>query len=265
MKKFIAIFSALIMITALTVGAAASDKLLCDNSGILSSDEAQSLSQRLNEVSESCDMDVVIVTTDSSDGKTSRDYADDYYDQNGYGRGEANSGILLLVNFEESDVWISTAGDAIYIFTDAGIEAMLDNIVPYLSDGDWYGGFNEYISLCEDYYIHAKEGSPYDTDDMPKEENGFDMANLLVPIGIGIAAGFITTGAMKSKLKSVHFETRANNYIKSGSYELTHERDIFLYSTVTKTPKPQDNNRSGGSSIHTSSGGVSHGGGGRGF
>ncbi len=264
MKRLLSIVSVLLIMTMLCVCVFANGpQYVCDMSGILGGDEGAQLESKLSSLSESYDMDFVVVTTDTLDGKSTMEYADDFYDEHGY----RESGILLLVSFENREIWISTAGDGIYIFTDAGIDAMLDNIVPYFSDGDWYGGFNEYAALCEDYYIHARDDAPYDVDDMPKEKNGFDMINVIAPVGIGIAAGFIATGVMKSKLKSVHFEKQANNYIKGGSFELTQQRDIFLYSTITKTPKPQNNNNghSGGSSVHMSGGGISHGGGGRGF
>ena len=67
------------------------------------------------------DMDIVIVITDDVKGKSSMDFADDFYDDNGYGIGFDSSGLLFLVNMEDREVWISTAGTAIKVFTDARI------------------------------------------------------------------------------------------------------------------------------------------------
>jgi len=63
-------------------------------------------------------LDVVIVITDNTQGKSSRDFADDFYDYNGYGIGTRKSGLLMLVNMQNREIWISTCGDAIDIFTD---------------------------------------------------------------------------------------------------------------------------------------------------
>ena len=69
---------------------------------------------------------------------------------------------------------------------------------------------------------------------------------------------------MKRKLHTVNMQAAANNYLKNGSLNITESNDIFLYSNVTKTAKPQDNdsNSGSGSSTHESSSGNTYGGGG---
>lgn len=47
---------------------------------------------------------MIIVTVDSLNGKTVEEYADDYYDDNGYGYGENNSGILFLVAMDDREL-----------------------------------------------------------------------------------------------------------------------------------------------------------------
>jgi uncharacterized protein len=64
---------------------------------------------------------------------------------------------------------------------------------------------------------------------------------------------------MKGKLKSVRVQAGASGYVKTGSMNVTHRQDLFLYRDVNRTAKPKD---SSGSSTHTSSSGRSHGGGG---
>jgi uncharacterized protein len=58
---------------------------------------------------------------------------------------------------------------------------------------------------------------------------------------------------MKGQLKSVRKQNRANNYMKTGSLQVTVHRDLFLYRDITRTRK-QTNSSSGGS---RSSGGGS--------
>ena len=62
--------------------------------------------------------------------------------------------------------------------------------------------------------------------------------------------------AMKTAVK----EDNAANFMKPNSMNLDFSRDIFLYSTVTKTEKPKSDSGS-----HTSSSGRSHGGRGKSF
>ena len=81
--------------------------------------------------------------------------------------------------------------------------------------------------------------------------------------------GIVYVCNLKSKLKSVGYSKSATSYVAPGSFKLADSRDIYLYSTVSKTARPKDTGSSsgyrGGSSTHRSSSGHSHGGGGRKF
>lgn len=71
----------LLTVGVLTVGAAdAHPPRLVDNAGLLSQAEADSLRATLDQYSEELNFDIVVVTTNTLDGKTPRDYADDYFD-----------------------------------------------------------------------------------------------------------------------------------------------------------------------------------------
>jgi len=61
----------------------------------------------------------------------------------------------------------------------------------------------------------------------------------------GIAVALIVTGIMRRKLKSVRPQRNAANYVRKGSMVLTEHRDTFLYRTVTKTPRPNTDDRRG--------------------
>lgn len=83
---------------------------LADQEELLTTEEQEELLARLDEISERQQCDVVIVTVASIEGKTATEYADDYFDYQGYGYGEKSDGILLLVGMKER-VWaISTHG-----------------------------------------------------------------------------------------------------------------------------------------------------------
>lgn len=69
---------------------------LIDGADLLTDSEEAKLLERLDEISEKYQTDVVIVTNYSLEGKTSTAYADDFFDYNGYGFGENADGILFL-------------------------------------------------------------------------------------------------------------------------------------------------------------------------
>ena len=245
---------------AQTDGFASEYERVQDLAGLLSDNEEASLVTKLNELSERQKMDIIVLTTDTLNGKTPRDYADDIYDYSNFGYGESKDGALLLISIEDNDWYISTCGYGITVFTDAGIEYIGNQIKGDLSDSNFAGAFDKFAYLCDEFITQARNGEPYDVKNLPKEQLSF----IWIPIAIvaGFILSLITVGRMKAKLKTVRFQPAANSYMKAGSMNITENRDLFLYNTVTRTAKPKDNDSGGGSSTHTSSSGSTHGGGG---
>ena len=52
---------------------------------------------------------------------------DDFYDEHDFGIGSRRSGALLLIDMDNREAYISTKGYAITLYSDARIEAMLDD------------------------------------------------------------------------------------------------------------------------------------------
>ena len=84
--------------------------LLVDEAGLLSEEESSTLINKLEEISQRQENEVAVVTVNSLEGKTAEAYADDYYDYNGYGYGENDDGLLLLVSMGEREWAITTYG-----------------------------------------------------------------------------------------------------------------------------------------------------------
>ena len=93
---------------------------------------------------------------------------------------------------------------------------------------------------------------------MPKEP--FSIVYLGVALVIGLVTALIVTGVMKGQLKSVAPQRDATDYVRQGSMNVTRSNDFYLYSTVSKSAKPKNEDNSGGSSTHTSSSGDTFGG-----
>ncbi len=254
-------------IPAFRVFAAEDMPRLVDMADLLSQDEEADLLGMLDEVSERQQVDLVVVTVDSTQGQEVMAYADDFYDYNGYGFGEERDGILLLISMEERDWWISTTGYGITAVTDAGREYMSERFITDLSEGDYGAAFTSFASLCDAFITQARTGEPYDVDNLPKEpfEAGI---NLVLCFGIGFIIALVATGIMRSQLKTVHRRSEADNYIADNGMQLTRKSDLFLYRQIDRRKKAENNNTTtpsssgGGSSTHTSSSGTTHGGGG---
>lgn len=252
MKKTVfVLFTTLCLLLTGLFSAAAAPVRMVDEAGLLYSEEAEELESRLEEISNYYGIDAVIVTVDSVYGEDPEDYADDYYDYNGYG----SDGILLLLALEESRWHISTRGSCIQAFTDAGLKQMEEQLVPLLSEGEFAQAFGLYADLCEDYMEKALAGDPYDTHNLPKEPFKV-FGSLAVSMLVGLLVAWIVTAIMKGKLKSVRQQVKADSYVVPGSMELTYSRDLHLYTTLNRRERP----KSGGSSTHVSSSGSIHGG-----
>ncbi len=227
-----------------------------DSAELLTQSEETALNQKLYEISTRQGVDVVVVTTNSLGGKSTSEYADDIYDDSSFGYGD--DGVLLLISMEYSDWYISTCGYGITAFTDSGIAYIGEQIVPYLSGGDFIGAFNTFAQYSDDFITQAKNGSVYNSSNLPKEP--LSLIWIPISLAIGIVLALLVVGSMKSKLKSVSKKKEANSYVKKGSMAVTENFETFLYSNVTKTKKESQNSSS--SSTHTSSSGRTHGGGG---
>ncbi len=236
---------------------------LVDNADLLADSEESDLLAKLDEISERQQMDVVVVTINSLEGKTATEYADDFYDYNGYGFGKTRDGILLLVAMDDREWAISTCGSGIQTFTDAGQEYMVDQFKPDLSEGYYADAFNIFADTCDDFMAQAESHEPYDRGNMPKGEFPL-LTNLAIALVIGFIIALIVVSVMKSDLKSVRAQKNASNYTVPNSMRLTKNMDLFLYHVVTKTARPKDDDNSfgggGGSSVHVGSSGSSHGG-----
>lgn len=231
-----------------------------DLAELLSDSEETALTAKLDEISVRQKMDIIVLTTDTLEGSTPRDFADDIYDYANFGYGTNRDGLLLLISTEDNDWYISTCGYGITAFTDAGIEYIGEQMKDDLSDGNFAEAFNTYAELCDDFITQARTGAPYDIGNLPREP--LSLIWIPISLAVGICLSFLIIGTMKAKLKTVRFQAEARNYIKNGSLKITESRDMFLYNTVTRTERPKNNNSSGGSSTHTSSSGSTHGGGG---
>ena len=235
---------------------------LVDEADLLTSEEEEELLERLDEISERQNCDVAVVTVNSMEGKTTMEYADDFYDYNGYGYGTERDGILLLVSMEDRDWGISTCGYGITVFTDAGLEYLSGKFLPDLSNGRYSKAFTVFAERCDDYITQARTGEPYDTGNLPHEP--VDPVWIPIDVGIGLFLAFVSASRKKLNLKSVKKNVMAHNYVVPGSLVLSRNSDRYINKTVTTrtltTTAESSSSGSGGSSTHTSSSGTTHGG-----
>ena len=57
---------------------------------------------------------------------------------------------------------------------------------------------------------------------------------------LGIIFGIILVLIMRKANKNVKFQYGASNYVRKNSFAINYRKSIYLYSKLTKTPRPQD-------------------------
>lgn len=244
-----------------------------DEAGLFKDEEETILNESSKKIVEDFGMDVVILTVEDTGEKTAEAYAEDFYDENGFGVGETHDGIIMIIDMGGRTRWMVTTGSAIDIFTDYYIDAIWEDVTPYLSEGAYFEGAEEFISQVgyynEEYIKYSNEPnyvSEYEEVIEGKKggvENGPWVLSLIVAFFVSSISIFF----MIRKNNAVKNFTDGRAYMKKNSFIVEKQSDTFAgtHTTRTKIPKNDNNSWGGGSSTHCGSSGTSHGGGGGGF
>ena len=125
-------------------------------------------------------------------------------------------------------------------------------MLPYLRDNDYYGGFNEYLNVCQEFLEAATEGSPIGEGETSRNDAGGGFSILFFLPGLFLAG--VTAVVLIVPMHSAGVKTQADDYIVPGSMRLTRQSDHFLRRTVSRTPRQKESDH------HSSGGGgsVSH-------
>lgn len=238
-----------------------------DEANLFSSGEISQLDDEANSLSNAYNMDILIVTTNDADGKTSREYADDYFDYNGFGVGEKQDGILFLIDMDNREAYISTSGEAIKYLTDQRIEDILDIVFDDgLGEEDYFGATTGFLYGTKEYLERGIPSDQYSQDENVKTENSLTFMEGIISLmsGLGLSSGFFFRTKSKYKMKNPvkPLTFRDNSIINLGI------KEDMLVDTVTKhriISKASSSDNSGKSTTHESSSGRTHGGGGRKF
>ena len=179
LHSLFAALAALILAAALAVPAFAVEGgfadlyyRIFDDAEVLTEDEDNELEDALEELSLRQSFDVTIATIESMESvgaDSMEQFADDLYDYCQYGYGPDMDGVLLLVSVGDRKWHISTCGYGITAFTDAGIQYLGQQMTPFMADGDYAGAFRTFVQWSDTYIDAAREGHPYDVNNLPRE------------------------------------------------------------------------------------------------
>lgn len=264
----------LIVLFVLCCGFRTTDTLVFDDAKLLTGYE-ESLTQKAKEVSDKLKMQVVIVTTNTTNGMSTGDYADHFQYEKGLGYTKKDAdAIVFCIDMENRKIYISTSGEAISQVTDDEVDELLSRCKTYATDGDYQKCCNQFLS---DIVSYASNDEYDDSiDGYFDEETGkfiikeptylqrvFDPFTIMVAVIIGLIVATVSTLVNFFSSRS-HMTVDANTYQK-GKFKMKQKSDRFMHQTVTKRKiEKNDSSGSDSSSHHTDDSG-SHGGGGTSF
>jgi uncharacterized protein len=226
---------------------------IIDNASLLNQQEKESLLTVIRCIEYSYNFDLVIVTEKNIGASDPMQYADNFFDNNGYGLGQNKDGALFLLVTDSHDYWFSTSGRGIKILNSAAGNKLENSVVKSLKEDNFYGAFNAFLLDWDEFITLDAKGRNY---------NFFYQWNAVLVIiawVIAFAIGLIVVQVWKSGMNTALPRAEAAAYMVPGSLAFKEKKDSFLFCTVTKT-KLQTESSSSGGGVHTGSSGRSHGG-----
>ncbi|MBP8988688.1 MAG: TPM domain-containing protein [Clostridia bacterium] len=238
--------------------------LVIDEAGSFTSGEIETLTSEAKSLGSLYAMDLVILTIQDANGKSSRDYADDFFDYGGYGVGEDRSGILFLIDYDNREIYISTSGAAIRYLTDQRIESILDEAQSHLENQDPYGAALAFLAKTADFLAAGIPSGQYAEEEREHKLTQTDgLVSLVLSGSTGLLFFYLTRRKYRGKRVQPVFEFRRNSIANLGLIE---DLPVRTYVTSRMLAKSQSSGSSSSrSTVHHSSSGRTHGGGGRKF
>lgn len=263
-RNLVSLILALLIVNCFVISACAAH--VTDDARLFSDQERAYLEQRATEISEKYNFGVYIVTLDNylnyHGSSNIEKFTINYYDENGFGYGDDKAGTTLLPSMAERDYDLDFNSDrANEIFTYSGREQMKSRFLAFFRQNDFYGGFDEYLSTCEEYLQAAADGTPVGaSDDVPDGywDNYTDYDNERLPLWIALIPGAIAAilaGVLTSiPMHSAKKKQDADVYRVPGSMNIRRRSDMFLHRSVTRTPRETESSSSSSDSHNYSSG-----------
>lgn len=256
------------------------DTQVIDNAGLFDRSELAEMEAIIARIEQEHQVDMVVLSTydvpdDYSDSMwLVRDYADDFYDQGGYGMGEDFSGMLILLDMNNRVMWLSTGGVMMEYINDSREEDILDRAYVYLSSGSYGRAMTAALSRVETYMEKGRQEGTFLYDEATGKRLG-GIYNALTSAETGLAAFAGIAAAIVLYLSiggsySLKGSTYSYDHGSNASVAFFKDDEAFVRQFTKRTPRSTGNSstgggRSGGSGVHRSSSGRSHGGGGRRF
>lgn len=230
-----------------------------DDYGLLDETEQNELDQELGEIYDEYGYDaVLLISPDIGEDEDYRQYAAEFMQDNDIGYGDTHEGMCIFHQPDARNITIVFRGETQNDFSENIQQEMLDKCKERLKNDDPVGGYQSLIGDLRSGLDRLSEGKSIRPMDLSERSmvSQFLIDFLLCFLIMAVPTGLMTWLQLR-KMKTRVQQTDANAYAAEGGLELHEKRDLFLYSTVSRSEKPKNDDKNGGSSGSFSSGGES--------
>lgn len=244
----------------------ATQERVFDYGDVLTDEQEEKLRRLIARREKQTGCDIVLVTLQESLKEYAREiepyvdydefvrvYAEEFYEENGFGYNKANGdGVLLVDNWYREDdgriyTWFCTTGKVKDEYTGREVNHILDNVYRYVE----HNPYRAYKTYVNDFY---------------HDMVGMQAFNMYVPGYVPWATGIIACVIFvfrHRKSKSGVKTTTASTYVDGMRPTFKVQEDRFIRkSVVSRKIESSSGGRSGGGGYSGGGGGGSHGGGG---
>lgn len=240
-----------------------------DEAGLLMEEEVDWLETEAKKVADKSDWNMVIATCEDADGDSAQNVCQKFFNEFTHGE----NGISCLIDMDNREIEIATAGNAIWYLNDERIDEILDEAYEAVSKEDYAQCLYLMILRSGEMFDKGipKDAYAYDEDTgkvIGHKERDLTVAEIIFAVLAALAAGVIVFVGILGKYR-LKWGVYKYDFHESGSFSLENSEDRFINQTVTRRHIPTNNERSskGGrkSSVSRGSDGRSFGGDGRKF
>ncbi|MGO2083344.1 TPM domain-containing protein [Vagococcus sp.] len=250
---------------------AETDNRIFDEATLLSTEQKDELNDKIKDLQKEFKIDIVLLTTNDTQGQETKMFAADFYDYGGFGFNETKDGVIFIINMQAREFYFVTTGHPIAVFSDRRIKKITDQLTEPMLEENYFETFNLLLSLVQDYSLKgAPKGYRYNSKTGQVETYRYLSATKIIVAligGIVVAFVFVTIIIRRYQLKDPDYHY---DYLAQSEVEFQVHQDILTSNIITTRHIPKNNggsgsNMGGGSSTFTGSSGTSHGGGGGSF
>ena len=221
MKRIYKFAAALIILAFVLSSAAFADSgRVADETGLLNKEEKSAMENRLDNLAEKYDFDIMVLVSDGSDAEEN---AKDFVSERASGE---KGGIVLSLQKDTGDFNILPFGEGEDIFGDETVDRIYDEVKPYIEKEKFYEGFNVYIKQAERELVSAKGGT---ADAVPVDYKARSRRRIIIiatSLIVGIFLAMVFTYSMRKSLeeKNIYEKDDADNPV----LKITGREDVYL-------------------------------------